>query len=77
MPRRPFYPVAPPPDIFGLLRPGLLSLESEAETRKRIGTVEKGVEAAFKAAIEHLGEEATLRPRFAPPQAGPRQAARA
>ena len=55
MPRRPFYPpVALPPDIFGLLRPGVLSLESEAETRKR---VEKGVEAAFKAAIVHLGEE--------------------
>jgi hypothetical protein len=68
MPRRPFYPpVALPPDIFGLLHPGVLvarthhtnaSLESEAETRKR---VEKGVEAAFKAAIRHLGEEEARR----------------
>jgi hypothetical protein len=62
MPRRPFYPpVALPPDIFGLLHHGTLSLESEAETRKRIVTVEKGVEAAFKAAIEHLGEEEARR----------------
>jgi hypothetical protein len=61
MPRRPFYPVALPPDIFGLLHPGFLSLESEVETRKRIVTVEKGVEAAFKAAIEHLGEEEARR----------------
>jgi hypothetical protein len=42
-----------------------LSLESEAETRKRIVTVEKGVEAAFKAAIEHLGEEEARRWRMA------------
>src|ERR1700747_274350 len=62
MPRRPFYPpVALPPDIFGLLHHGTLSLESKAETRKRIATVEKGVEAAFKAAIEHLGEEEARR----------------
>jgi hypothetical protein len=54
-------PVALPPDIFGLLHHGTLSLESEAETRKRIVTVEKGVEAAFKAAIEHLGEEEARR----------------
>jgi hypothetical protein len=61
MPRRPFYPVTLPPDIFGLLHPGLLSLESEAERRKRIDTVEEGVEAAFKAAVEHLGEEEARR----------------
>jgi hypothetical protein len=61
MPRRPFYPVALPPDIFGLRHVGVLSFESEAETRKRIDTVEKGVEAAFKAAVEHLGEEEARR----------------
>jgi hypothetical protein len=57
MPRRPFYPVAFPLDIFGLRHPGLLNLESEAQSRKRIIAVEEGVEAAFKAAIDHLGEE--------------------
>jgi hypothetical protein len=57
MPRRPFYPIALPPDIFGLRHPGLLSFESEAETRKRIAAVEKGVQAAFKAAIDHSGEK--------------------
>jgi len=36
-------------------------LESEAETWKRVVTVEKGVDAAFKAAIEHLGEEEARR----------------
>ena len=36
-------------------------MESEAETRKRVVTVEKGVDAAFKAAIEHLGEEEARR----------------
>jgi hypothetical protein len=61
MPRRPFYPVAPPPDIFGLRAPGLLNLETEAETRTRITTVEKGVEATFKAAVDHLGEEEARR----------------
>lgn len=57
IPRRPFYPVALPPDIFGLRHPGLLSFESEMETRQRISMVETGVEAAFKAAINHLGED--------------------
>lgn len=59
MPRRPFYPVALPPDIFGLDQPSLLgqAFESEAETRKRTATVQKGVEDAFKAAVGHLGEE--------------------
>jgi hypothetical protein len=63
MPRRHFYPVALPPDIFGLRHLGLLgqAFESEAETRKRIVTVEKGVEAAFMAAIDHLGEEEARR----------------
>jgi septal ring factor EnvC (AmiA/AmiB activator) len=31
--------------------------ESEAEKQKRIATVEKGVVAAFRAAVRHLGEE--------------------
>lgn len=58
MPRRPFYPpVVIPPDILGLQHLGLLTGESEAETRRRIAAVEAGVEAAFKAAVEHLGEE--------------------
>src|SRR5260370_21694591 len=63
MPRRPFYPVPLPPDIFGLRHLSLLgqAFESEAETRKRIATVEEGVEAAFKAAVEHLGEEEARR----------------
>jgi hypothetical protein len=61
IPRRPFYPVPLPPDIFGLKRPGILNLESEAETRERIATIEKGVETAFKASIDHLGEEEARR----------------
>jgi len=61
MPQRPFYPMALPPDIFGLHRPGLLSLESEVETQRRIAMVEKGVEAAFKSAVAHLGEEEARR----------------
>jgi len=58
MPSRPFYPMALPPDIFGLERPSLLgqACESEAETQKRIATVEKSVAAAFEAAVEHLGD---------------------
>lgn len=58
MPSRPFYPVALPPDIFGLERPSLLgqACESEAETQKRIATVERGVATAFEAAIQHLGD---------------------
>jgi hypothetical protein len=54
MPRRPFYPVELPPDIFGLRHIGLLEHEDETERQKRVGTVEKGVAAAFKAAIDHL-----------------------
>lgn len=61
MPRRPFYPVALPLDIFGLRQVGILTFESEAEMRKRIVTVEQGVEAAFKAAVRHLGEEEARR----------------
>jgi len=61
MPRRPFYPpVALPPDIFGLHDLSLLC-ESEADTKKRIATVEEGVIAAFKAAVRHLGEEEARR----------------
>jgi hypothetical protein len=64
MPRRPFYPpVALPLDIFGLHQLSLLgeACESETEKQKRIATVEKGVVAAFKAAVGHLGEEAARR----------------
>jgi hypothetical protein len=61
MARRPFYPVALTPDIFGLPHLGVLAFESEVETRKRTATVEKGVEAAFKAAVEHLGEAGARR----------------
>jgi hypothetical protein len=58
MPRRPFYPpVELPPDIFGLYRPAILNFESEAETRKRVSAVEQGVNAAFRAAVDHLGED--------------------
>jgi hypothetical protein len=58
MPRRPFYPpLERRPDIFGLHWPGILNLESEEETRKRTSAVEKGVTAAFQAAVIHLGEE--------------------
>jgi hypothetical protein len=56
MPRRPFYPGLLPPDIFGLRSPGILTLESEIDTRKRVAAVERGVEATFRAAVEHLGE---------------------
>jgi hypothetical protein len=64
MPRRPFYPpVALPPDIFDLHQLSLLgeACESEAEKQRRIATAEKGVVAALKAAVGHLGEEAARR----------------
>ena len=63
MPHRPFYPVVLPPDIFGLRRLSLLeqACESEAETRKRVATVEEGVVSAFKAAVEHLGDDEARR----------------
>ncbi len=40
MPRRPFYPVELPPDIFGLHRPSLLgsACESEADRLNRVAT---------------------------------------
>jgi hypothetical protein len=58
MPQRPFYPpVHLPPDIFGLHHPPLLNFENEAETRKRVVAVEQGVIAAFRAAVDHLGED--------------------
>src|SRR5947207_1991985 len=55
MPRRSSYPV--PPDIFGLRRLTLLSFESKGETRKRVEAIEQGVFAAFRAAVDHLGED--------------------
>jgi hypothetical protein len=63
MPRHPVYPVAIPPDIFGLQHPSLLAqaCESEAEKQKRIARVEAGVDAAFKAAVRHLGAEEARR----------------
>jgi hypothetical protein len=60
MPSRPFYPpVVVPPDIFGLHNLSLLSraCETAAEKQKRIAAVEQGVAAAFKAAVDHLGEQ--------------------
>lgn len=78
MPRRPLYPVPFPPDIFGLRHPGLLNFEGEAEIRKRIAIVEKGVATVFKAAIDHLGEDEARRlfARVASPQTWPRRDAR-
>src|ERR1700730_7030875 len=62
MPQRPFYPPAVLPlDIFGLRRPALLNFESEAETRKRVAAVEHGVIAAFRVAVDHLGEDEARR----------------
>jgi hypothetical protein len=59
MPSRPFYPIELPPDIFGLRLLSILgkACESKTETAQRIATVEKGVMAAFKAAVGHLGED--------------------
>ena len=60
MPRRPFYlPVASRPDIFGLRVLSFVesACESEADRQKRIATVEKGVEDAFRAAVRQLGDE--------------------
>ena len=59
IPRRPFYPVELPPDIFGLHRPSLLgsACESEADRLNRVATVERGVQDAFTAAVDHLGGE--------------------
>jgi hypothetical protein len=63
MPRCPFYPVALPPDIFGLHNLSFLeqACESAEDTKKRIATVEEGVIAAFKVAVRHLGEEEARR----------------
>jgi hypothetical protein len=59
MPSRQFYPpIEIPPDIFGLKRLSLLSSETETERATRVATVERGVAAAFKAVVEHLGEDA-------------------
>ena len=60
MPRRPFFPpLIRCGEIFGLHRPSLLgsACESDADRRNRVATVEKGVRDAFKAAVEHLGED--------------------
>src|SRR6266545_2652004 len=61
MPRRPFYPgtLKPRPDIFGLHHVTILgqACETDAEKQKRKAIVEKGVLAAFKAAVHHLGED--------------------
>ncbi len=60
MPRRPFFPgiIKPRPDIFGLYHVTLLqgACESDADKQKRKDSIEKGVLAAFKAAVAHLGE---------------------
>ncbi len=63
MPRRPFYPVAIAADIFGLEHLSILGQagESEAEVRTRVATVEKGIDAAFKAAVGHLGDDEARR----------------
>ena len=61
MPRRPWYPpMEARPDIFGLYHLTILGAACETPTdrAKRVGRVEDGVRAAFKAAIHHLGEEA-------------------
>lgn len=56
IPRRPFYPVPLPPDLFGLYPlPSLL--ETDDERRTRIAAVVKGVGVAFDAAVKHLGED--------------------
>jgi hypothetical protein len=60
MPSRPYFPPTEPVrDIFGLTRLSLLceGLESDAERASRVATVEKGVQDAFQAAIDHLGEQ--------------------
>jgi hypothetical protein len=61
MPSRPFFPgtMEPRPDIFGLHHMTIMgeACESKEEKQKRIATVEKGVLAAFKAAVAHLGED--------------------
>lgn len=59
MPSRPFYPVRLRPDIFELEHLTILeqACESKVEKQKRIATVKKGVAAAFKAAVVHLGDE--------------------
>jgi hypothetical protein len=60
MPSRPWYPpLEPQTDIFGLHHISLLgaACESTAERKQRIGKVEAGVIAAFKAAVHHLGDD--------------------
>jgi hypothetical protein len=63
MPRRPFYPVEMPPDIFGLPYLSLFhrACEDEPAKQRRLTTVEKKVLATFEAAKDHLGEEAARR----------------
>lgn len=60
MPRRPFYPVALPPDLFGL-HPLPSLFETDDERRKRVAIVTQGVADAFKAAVRHLGEDEARR----------------
>jgi hypothetical protein len=60
MPGRPWYPPSEPQtDIFGLHHISFLgaACESATERKQRIGKVEAGVIAAFKAAVHHLGDD--------------------
>jgi hypothetical protein len=58
MPRRYFFPMEPPPDIFGLRSLTLIgeACETESERKRRAAKIEAGVGAAFTAATRHLGE---------------------
>ena len=60
MPELSFFPhVSLKPDIFGLRHVTIAgqACENEQDMRKRVDAVEKGIAAAFRAAVSHLGEE--------------------
>ena len=59
MPGRSYFPpMGDQRDIFGLRHVTILGAagESDAEHKRRIDNVQSGVQAAFKAAVHHLGE---------------------
>jgi len=64
MPIRPWFPPTKPrADIFGLHQVTILgtACETDAERARRIAAVEAGVDAAFQAAIHHLGQDEARR----------------
>ena len=59
MPERRYFPMALPPDMFGLPSLSLMSQagETNAERQQRVEAVEAGIRKTFVAAVRQLGED--------------------